>query len=111
MNQTIHQEKNMKRHLLLCIMLTVLLSVAACAPAATPLPTVVPTPTLDREALQEAIFVAAREGDNAAMQSYIAAGADVNKANDMNITIMVIASTRGNVEMVRMLMDAGAAFD
>jgi ankyrin repeat protein len=101
----------MKRSLLFSMVLIGMLSFTACAPAATPVPTVVPTPTLDPEALQEAIFVAAREDDNAAMQSYIAAGADVNKTNDMNITIMVIASTRGNVEMVKMLLDAGAAFD
>src|SRR5688572_4827757 len=111
MNQTIHQEKNMKRHLLLCILLTVLLSVAGCAPAATPVPTVVPTPTRNPEALQEAIFVAAREDDNAAMQNYIAAGADVNKTNDMNITVLLIAAARGNLEMVNMLLDAGAVFD
>jgi ankyrin repeat protein len=101
----------MKRSLLFSMVLIGILSFTACAPAATPVPTVVPTPTLDPEALQEAIFVAAREDDNAAMQSYIAAGADINKTNDMNITVLLIATTRGNVEMVKMLLDAGAAFD
>jgi hypothetical protein len=101
----------MKRHLLLSILLTTVLSFTACAPAPTPVPTVVPTPTLDLESLQEAIFVAAREDDNAAMKEYIAAGADINKTNNMNITVLLIASARGNIEMVDMLLDAGATFD
>jgi uncharacterized protein len=111
MNQTINEEKNMKRHLLLSILLTAALSFAACAPAPTPAPTAVPTATLDPEALQEAMFLAAREDDNAAMEGYIAAGADINKTNDMNIVVLLVASARGNVEMVDMLLDAGAAFD
>jgi ankyrin repeat protein len=103
----------MKRYFIFSVVLTGLLMLSACAPAPTPVPTptVVPTVVLDAEALQEAIFVAAREDDTTAMQSYIAAGADVNKTNDMNITVLLVASARGNVEMVDLLLDAGATFD
>jgi uncharacterized protein len=107
------KEKKMRRYFIFSMVLTGLFVVSACASASTPAPTptVIPTVVLDAEALQEAIFVAAREDDNAAMETYIAAGADINKTNDMNIVVLLVASARGNVEMVDMLLDAGAVFD
>jgi uncharacterized protein len=107
---------------LLC--LTLLLT--ACAPAATvipptstplptatvpPTPTAEPTPTLAPEAIQEAMFEAARNDDTALVAHYIEAGAAINEEGQQGVTVLVVAAVRGNVELVRLLLEAGAEFD
>jgi ankyrin repeat protein len=47
-------------------------------------------------------------GDLAAAKALIDAGIDVNKAGDLGYTPLHIASMKGNVAMVRLLIDSGA---
>jgi len=91
----------MKRSLAIFLMLTSLLLSTACSAAA----------SLTPEELQEAIFVAAREEDAKAMKQYIDAGADINQVNGDGVTVLQIAALRGNLEMIELLLDAGADFD
>jgi ankyrin repeat protein len=95
------------------------------APTATMAPTVTLTPTatmapettpipvdlLSPAALQEAMFAAARADDVVAMRQYIAGGADINEESDLGVTVLGIAAIRGNEEMIKVLLDAGAAAD
>jgi ankyrin repeat protein len=108
------------------ILFFALLLLTACAPAATALPptstplptatvpptvTAVPTATLSPEELQEAMFEATRNDDTAAVERYIAAGAAVNEEGPQGVTVLVVASVRGNVELVELLLETGAEFD
>jgi hypothetical protein len=95
------------------------------APSATMSPTVTPTPTatmapeatlipvdlLSPQALQEAIFVAAREDNVVAMKQYIVAGAKISEKDDLGVTVLAIAGIRSNEEMIKVLLDAGATID
>ncbi|MGA9474432.1 MAG: ankyrin repeat domain-containing protein [Terriglobales bacterium] len=49
-----------------------------------------------------------RWDDLSAAQALIDAGIDVNKAGDLGYTPLHVACMRGNVEMVRLLIDKGA---
>jgi ankyrin repeat protein len=58
-----------------------------------------------------ALFEAARDGQSAAVAALIAAGADVNHLSDANalsLTTLHLAAIGGDVESVRLLLDAGA---
>jgi ankyrin repeat protein len=99
----------MKRSILILIVLSTQLFLAACGSTATP--TALPTATLAPEALQEAIFDAAREDDTEAMRAYIAAGADINAGSEFGATVLSVAVQRGNAEMVNLLLDSGATFE
>jgi ankyrin repeat protein len=105
----------MKRSFFTSIFLSVLFLLSACGTPATPSPTATPVPlptaTLLPEASQEAIFTAAREDDIDAMKQYITAGADINKSDENGATPLTIAAYRGNAEMVKLLLDAGATFE
>jgi ankyrin repeat protein len=105
----------MKRLLFISMVLLMLLLLSACGAPATPLATATPLPlptaTLSPEALQETVLTAAREDDVEAMKQYIAAGADINQSGELGATPLSIAAFRGNVEMVRLLLDAGATFE
>lgn len=105
----------MQRLLVISIGLPVLFILGGCGPSAPPLPTAtsvsLPTATLSVEALHEAIFTAAREDDFAAMNLYIAAGADINQSDEFGATPLSIAAYRGNTEMVRLLLEAGGVFE
>lgn len=90
----------MKKMLVSFMVLTGLLAVTACNPAT----------RLSTEELQQAIFAAAREDDVNAMKQYIQAGADINLAED-GVTVLEVASLRGNLELVTLLLDSGAEFD
>jgi uncharacterized protein len=109
------EEMKMKRLSITSIFLTVFFLLSACGtPAAlspTATPVLLPTSTLSPEALQEAIFTAAREDDIEAMKQYIAAGADINASDEVGGNVLLIAAYRGNAEMVRVLLDAGAKFE
>jgi uncharacterized protein len=99
--------KEFNMRLLLFILILSGSLVAGCGQPPTPMP----TPTLTPEELQAAIFVAAREDDIEAMKRLIAAGADINEGGEFSVTVLAIAAQRGNVEMVRLLLDEGAAYD
>ena len=105
----------MKRSLIISVFLSVLFLLSACGTPATPSPTATPFPsptaTLSPEALQEAIFTAAREDNIAGMKQYITEGVDINKSDEFGATALSIAAYRGNTEMVKVLMDAGATFE
>jgi uncharacterized protein len=105
----------MKRSLIILMGLLILLLLSACGTPAAPPPTATsappPTATLSPEALHEAIFTAAREDDIAAMKQYIAVGADINKSDEFGATALSIAAYRGNPEMIRLLLAAGATFE
>ncbi len=106
-----------------CLLLPAAILLAACAGPATPAATTTPQPTatplplptatlsLSPEALQEAMLAAAREDDVDAIKQYIAAGADVDQSGELGATPLGIAAFRGNTEMVRALLDAGATFE
>ncbi len=104
----------MKRAFVACI-LTLAVLLSACGSPAAPLLTATPLPpptaTLSPEALQEAVFTAAREDDVDAMKRYIAVGADVNASDDLGVTALNITAYRGNAEMIKLLLDAGATFE
>jgi uncharacterized protein len=105
----------MKQSCIISIFLAVSFLLNACGTPATSSPTATPVPpstaTLSPETLQEAIFTAAREDDIEAMKQYIAAGADINVSDEFGGTVLSIAAYRGNAEMVRLLLDAGATFE
>src|SRR5688572_5154665 len=109
----------MDRYAVISVFLAGLLLITACGPAATtsapatltPAPTSEPTVALEPEALQEAMFVAAREDDIDAMKRYIAAGADINDRGELNVPVLRVAAIRSNLEMLNVLFDAGATFD
>jgi ankyrin repeat protein len=85
------------------IYLLILGLLAACTPAA------LPTPTLEPQALQAALFEAVRTDDIDAAVALIAAGADIEARDpDTDATPLVIASFRGNIAVVEMLLAAGA---
>jgi ankyrin repeat protein len=100
---------------LVTVNLLILGFLAACTPAApTTVPTAVPTatsipdptPTLDPQA---ALFEAVRTDDIDATAALIAAGADIEARDpDTDATPLVIASFRGNIAVVEMLLAAGA---
>lgn len=91
----------MKHYWIISVLMPCLMLFTACGPAA----------TLAPEALKEAIFTAAREDDTKAMEQYIAAGADINESGELNVRVLEIALSRGNSEMIKLLLDAGATFD
>ena len=105
----------MNRALIIFIIWSALILLSACGAPATPSPaaTTLPLPaaTLSPEALQEAVFSAAREDDVAAMKQHIAAGADINVSDEFGGTALSIAAYRGNTEMVSLLLDSGATFE
>ncbi len=90
----------MKKTLIGIMITTSLLFLTACNPAS----------RLSAEELQTAIFVAAREDDLDAMKQYIEAGADINQASD-GVTVLDVASLRGNLELVTLLLDSDAQFE
>lgn len=98
----------------LCLPALILLTSCA-APATLPSPTATPVPpptaTLSRQALTEGVFNAAREDDIDAMKKYIAVGADLNATDENGATALHIAAYRGNIEMVRLLLESGATFE
>jgi uncharacterized protein len=105
----------MKLSLIISIVLLASFLLSSCGAPATPSPAATsappPTATLAPEALQEAIFIAAREDDLEAMQQYIAAGADINAGDEFGATPLSIAAYRGQTEIVRLLLEAGATFE
>lgn len=104
----------MKRILVISLLILVL-SLTACGAPAAPLPTATPLPsptaTLSPEALTTALFDAAREDDIDAMKRYIAAGADVNISDEFGASPLSVTSYRGNAEMIKLLLEAGATFE
>ncbi len=54
------------------------------------------------------LLEAVREGDLAAVRARLAAGADVNAADEHGYTPLMAAAGRGDLEVVRLLLDAGA---
>jgi len=90
----------MKRILTSFVLLAGMFALTGCNPAA----------WLSADELQEAIFVAARGDDVEAMKQYIDAGADINQASE-GVTVLDVASLRGNHEMITLLLDSGAQFD
>jgi hypothetical protein len=90
----------MKKMLMSFVILAGLLAATACNAAT----------RLSPEELQQAIFVAAREDDVDAMKQYIEAGADINQAED-GVTVLEVASLRGNLELITLLLDSGAQYD
>lgn len=55
-----------------------------------------------------ALHCVVRWGDVLAAKVLIKAGVDVNKAGDLGYTPLHVACMRGNLEMVRLLIDSGA---
>lgn len=59
----------------------------------------------------EALRAAASRGDVEAVRSLLAAGADVNAANEYGATPLILASMRGRTDVARVLLEAGADAD
>src|SRR5579884_4401225 len=55
-----------------------------------------------------ALHCVIRWGDAAAAKALIAAGIDVNKAGDLGYTPLHVACMKGNLELVKLLVDNGA---
>jgi ankyrin repeat protein len=70
-----------------------------------------PTATLEPAALTDAMFEAARNDDVERMAELIAAGADINDRDELQVSVLVIAGVRENAEMASLLLDAGAEWD
>lgn len=109
----------MKRFVIISMILSGMFLFSACAapaltpavPASTVASPPPPTATLSPEALIEAIFTAARQDDLESMKLYIAAGGDINQSDELGATPLNIVTFRGNTEMVKLLLDAGATFE
>ncbi|WP_035840593.1 ankyrin repeat domain-containing protein [Kitasatospora azatica] len=54
------------------------------------------------------IFEAARGGDAAALEAFLAAGAPVNLANERGDTLLMLAAYHGHAQAVRVLLQHGA---
>lgn len=61
--------------------------------------------------LTDPLHVAARNGQDEAMQMLLAAGADVNAKSDNGLTALLEAASHGHVETARTLLAAGAEVD
>jgi ankyrin repeat protein len=55
-----------------------------------------------------ALHCIVRWGDLDAAQTLINAGVDINKAGDLGYTPLHVACMKGNIEMVKLLIDSGA---
>jgi ankyrin repeat protein len=55
-----------------------------------------------------ALHCIVRWGDLDAAQTLINAGVDVNKAGDLGYTPLHVACMKGNIELVKLLIDSGA---
>ena len=62
----------------------------------------------DQAALNAALIVAARKSDAAAVKALLAKGADANAKTEYGATPLFFACDRGNVEVARLLVEAGA---
>lgn len=80
-------------------------------PSSTPKVSLKAVGTRPPKALQDAIFDAARNDDLAAMKQLIANGADINDGGELGVPVLKIAVARNNVEMTKLLLDAGATID
>lgn len=58
--------------------------------------------------LQQYFFAAARTGEVAVLQYFVAAGYPVNEANPQSYTALMVAAYSGQAEAVKLLLDAGA---
>ena len=113
----------MKKISLLFIVLLFMVGLSACS-AQTAAPTtetvvesnvvevetavIEPTVALSPQALADAMFAAVREDDTAAVQSFIEAGVDVNAESETGHSAMAMAAARGDGEMIKVLLAAGA---
>src|SRR5688572_405044 len=64
--------------------------------------------TVDKTALNEELWNAARVGDVAAVRRALDKGADVNAGNRYQATALFFAADRGHVEVITLLLDRGA---
>ena len=63
---------------------------------------------VDKTALNEELWNAARAGDVARVTKALDAGADVNAGNRYKATALFFAADRGHVEVIKLLLDRGA---
>ena len=64
--------------------------------------------TVDKTALNEELWAAARAGDVARVTKALDQGADVNAGNRYKATALFFAADRGHVEVIKLLLDRGA---
>ncbi len=67
--------------------------------------------SLRAQDLAEQLFAAARKGEAAAVKALLTKGVDVNAKARYDRTALSFAAHRGHVEVVKMLLDHGAALD
>ena len=58
-----------------------------------------------------ALLIAAQEKNETLVEALIAAGADVNQANEYNVTPLMKAAQKNNVNIINMLIEKGARID